>query len=234
MRNRLLGSAVVVVILAVLLNLTGCRAETDQSGNAVSTPDISGVWMQRTLGDAFTEDVPPMQPWALERTKANAGAGGKDPEVDCLPSGMPRIYLHRYPVEILQLPGRVIMLFEYDHIVRQIWTDGRAHPSDEELDQTWMGHSIGRWDGDTLVVDSVGFNDTTWLDNLGHPHSDALHVVERVRRVDQDTLQIDFMLDDPNAYTEPWTGQKVFRLRPSWEITEHVCNDGFLWKEPGQ
>lgn len=239
MRNRFLGSIVVAtVVLAasvVLLNRMAQRRDTGTVASAPSTPDLSGVWLQRAVGDTFTKEVPPLQPWAEARTKANLEAGpDEDPEMKCFPSGMPRIYVHQYPIEILQLPGRVIMFFEYDHFVRQIWTDGRTHPSEDELNATWMGHSIGSWDGDTLVVDSVGFNDKTWLDNAGHPHSDALRVVERIRRVDHDTLQIDFTFDDPKAYTRPWTGQREFRLRPGWEITEQVCADNFLWKEPGQ
>lgn len=239
MRNPFLGSiivaAVVLAVSAVVLNRMAQRSDTGTVASAPSTPDLSGVWMQRAADDTFTKEVPPLQPWAEERTKANLEAGpDEDPEMKCFPSGMPRIYVHQYPIEILQLPGRVIMFFEYDHFVRPIWTDGRTHPSDHERNDTWMGHSIGSWEGDTLVVDSVGFNDKTWLDNAGHPHSDALRVVERIRRVDHDTLQIDFTFDDPKAYTRPWTGQRVFRLRPGWEITEQVCADNFLWKEPGQ
>jgi hypothetical protein len=238
-RNRFLGSilaaVVVLAVSAVLLSRMAQRPETGGAASAPSTPDLSGVWMQRAAGDTFTKEVPPLQPWAEERTKANVKAGPqKDPESSCFPSGMPRIFVHQYPIEILQVPGRVIMFFEYDHFVRQIWTDGRKHPKEEELEHTWMGHSIGSWDDDTLVVDSVGFNDKTWLDNAGHPHSDALHVVERIRRVDHDTLQIDFTFDDPKAYTKPWSGQRVFRFRPGWEITEQVCADTFLWKEPGK
>ena len=92
-----------------------------------------------------------------------------------------------------------------------------------------MGHSIGKWDGDTLVVDTVGLNDKTWLDGLGHPHSDALHLVERIRRVDHATLQFDLTFDDPKAYTKPWMGKQVFKLRPGWEIPEHIiCEDHLL------
>jgi hypothetical protein len=102
----------------------------------------------------------------------------------------------------------------------------KEHPQD--LDPSWLGHSIGRWDGDTLVVDSVGFNDKTWLDGVGHPHTEALHMLEHIRRVDHDTLQDDFTFDDPKAYTKPWTGQYFFRLHPTWKIDEHVaCDDRF-------
>jgi hypothetical protein len=87
-----------------------------------------------------------------------------------------------------------------------------------------MGYSVGRWEGDTLVVDTIGLNDKTWLDNVGHPHSDALHVVERIRRVDHDTLQVTFTIEDPKAYTSPWTTpSRTFKLRPTYELTEAFC-----------
>src|SRR5262249_52956017 len=109
--------------------------------------------------------------------------------------------------------------------------DGREHP-DGYL-TTWMGHSIGKWNGDTLVVDTVDIAENTWLDTLGHPHSDVLHLIERYRRVDQNTLQIDFTFDDPKAYTKPWNGKKTFYLRPKdYEILEHaICDE---WLEMGK
>ena len=126
-------------------------------------------------------------------------------------------------MEIIQVPGRVIMIFEFDHHVRQIYTDGRGHNKD--LPPLWMGDSIGKWDGDTLVVDTTDFNDKTWIDRGGHPHSDKLHLVERMRRVDHDNLQIDITIEDPIAYTKPWTGQQNFQLRPKWNIMEMICLD---------
>ena len=236
MRNawmkRILRVAVFVALSPVLF-----AQSSDQP--ARTPPDIAGTWQLADTETMFRwtalNEDPPLQPWAEERTRANFEAGNPgDPETKCFPSGMPRIFVHQYPIEILQLPGRVIMLFEYDHFVRQIWMDGREHPREEELDHTWMGHSIGSWDGETLVVDSVGFNDKTWLDNAGHPHTEALRVVERIRRVEHDTLQIDFTIDDPKAYTRPWSGQRIFRFRPGWEIAEQVCVDTFLWEEPGK
>jgi hypothetical protein len=114
--------------------------------------------------------------------------------------------------------------FEYDHYVRQIWTDGRQHTPD--LPATWMGESIGKWEGDTLVVDSIGFNEKTVLDNVGHPHSDQLHLVERIRRLDQNTLEVNITVDDPKAYTKSWSGQLIFVRAPSdWSIMEDICED---------
>jgi hypothetical protein len=129
-------------------------------------------------------------------------------------------------MEIMQVPGRVVMIFEYDHFVRYIYTDGRQHPAD--LAPTWMGDAIGYWEGDTLVVDTIGFHNKTWLDRVGHPHSDALHVVERIRRAGHDTLIDDITIEDPEAYTKPWTARRIFQLKPKWQIIEFVCEDTYL------
>jgi len=175
-----------------------------------------------------------MTPWAAAKFKAakpNAGSKGvplsetNDPQLQCFPPGLPRIYSMRVgaPFEIMQIPGRVIMFFEYDHIVRQIFVDGRPHSQD--LTPSWMGDSIGKWEGDTLVADTVGFNDKTWLDGAGHPHSEDLHIVERIRRVSHNAMNIDMTFDDPKAYTKPWVAHTVFELKPDWNIGEVVCED---------
>lgn len=180
-----------------------------------------------------------MTPWAEAKYMANKPNLGpravslaetNDPMAQCFPPGVPRIYLIRgEPLEITQMPGRVIMLFEYDHFVRQIYTDGRQHPADPA--PTYMGDSIGRWEGNTLVVDTVGFNDKTWLDNDGHPHSDALHVVERIQRVNHNTLTIETTIDDPKAYTKPWGGHAILELKPDWTLGELVCEDNVTFAD---
>ncbi|MCH8266019.1 MAG: hypothetical protein O7A06_06170 [Acidobacteria bacterium] len=206
----------------LLLAQTAQQPGAAKAQSATPTPDLSGVWVVRELSDTFDMKVePPMQPWAEEKFKALSGRE-LDPIESCFPYGVPRIFLSRRPFEIVQNPGRVLILFEQDHWVRQIHMDGRKHPGPEDLFPTWMGHSIGHYDGDTLVVDTIGRNDKTWLDNVGHPNTDALHVVEHFRRVDQNTLVIDVTIDDPKAYTKPWSGQKVFQLRSDWEVWEHV------------
>jgi hypothetical protein len=214
-----------------------------------ATPDFSGVWnMQaspatRYLSYSLAKDEPPMTPWSLERFKAAKPSFGprsvedsNDPvnpttvsAVGCFPPGVPRIYLHPFPMEIIQTANRVIMYFEFNHFVRQIYVDGRKHNTD--LGPTWMGDAIGKWEGDTLVVDTIGFNDKTWLDRYGHPHSEALHLTERIRRVDQKTLQDDITIEDPKAYTKPWTTQLNFQARPTWNITEMVCEDNVNFDE---
>jgi hypothetical protein len=192
--------------------------------------DLSGIWQSPRDTISFTSTDPPMQPWAAEKFKANKPAYGPrstpdstDPILRCLPPGVPRIMLMPFPMQIVQAPGEVIMIFEYDHYVRQIYMDRHEHPKD--LSPTWMGDPIGKWEGNTLVVDTVGFNDKAWLDQVGHPHSDALHLIERIHRVDHDTLQDDMTIDDPKAYTKPWTGQQVYKLRPGWHLIEYVCED---------
>jgi hypothetical protein len=196
----------------------------------ISPRDLSGVWMERQNAITFSSEEPPLMPWAEEKYKAvkpgygpRATPDSEDPILNCKPPGVPRIMLIPFPMQVIQIPGEVIMLFEYDHYIRHIYLSRRTHP--KELDLTWMGDSIGSWEGDTLVVDTAGLNDKTWLDQVGHPHSDALHVVERIRRIDRDTLQDDLTIDDPKAYMKPWTGREVFKLRPSWHLLEYVCAD---------
>ena len=193
-----------------------------------SPRDLSGVWMERQNAVTFSSEEPPLMPWAEEKYKSvkpgygpRATPDSEDPILNCQPPGVPRIMLIPFPMQVIQIPGEVIMLFEYDHYIRHIYLNRRAHP--KELDLTWMGDSVGWWEGDTLVVDTAGLNDKTWLDQVGHPHSDALHVVERIRRVDRDTLQDNLTIDDPKAYKKPWTGRQVFKLRPSWHLLEYVC-----------
>jgi hypothetical protein len=193
-------------------------------------PDLSGIWMGHQDVVVFSSKEPPMQPWAEAKFKnAKPGYGPRatpdstDPILRCLPPGVPRILLMPFPFQVVQTPTQLIMIFEYDHYVRQIYLDRHEHPKD--LSPTWMGDSIGHWEGNTLVVDTVGFNDNAWLDQVGHPHSDALHLIERIRRPDHDTMQIDLTIDDPKAYTKPWTGQEIFKLRPSWNLIEYICED---------
>lgn len=212
-------------------------------------PNLSGVWNMRTtpetryLSYSFSREEPPMTEWAQERfklTKPSFGprsfADSNDPvnpttvnAVGCFPPGTPRIYLQPFPMEIVQTPPRVLMIFEFNHFIRQIWTDGRGHNTD--LGPTWFGDSIGHWEGDTLVVDTIGLNDKTWVDRAGHPHSDQLHVVERIRRPEPNMLQAGVTIEDPKAYTKPWGGQVTFQLHPTWNITEMVCEDNVNFDE---
>ena len=223
---------------------------------AQQKPDLSGVWTAKNTpgaryrGWGFMAEEPPMTPWALEKFKLTKPSFGprsfkdsNDPvnpttvnATGCFPPGVPRIYLQPFPMEIIQQANRVLIIYEFDHLIRQIWMDGRAHLKD--LPGTWMGDSIGKWEGDTLVVDTTGFNDKTWLDRAGHPHSEDLHVVERLKKTDAKTLQIDILMDDPMAYTKPWGGRLDYTLRSDWNISELICVDNvnfdqFLKNEEG-
>jgi hypothetical protein len=206
--------------------------------------DFTGVWFNSPppetrafQNSAFGPEPPPMTAWAQERfdvarptfgARAVPVADTTDPVYECFPPGTPRIYFHPFPMEIIQTPGRVLMVFEYDHIIRQIWTDGRGHRDD--LAPSWMGDSIGHWEGDTLVVESTNFNDRTWLDREGVPHSEQLKVTERIQRNAEGKLQIDITIEDPMAFTETWTGQRVYA--PSdWDIEEFMCMDNVTFEE---
>jgi hypothetical protein len=212
-----------------------------------SAPDLSGLWIRlRDKGAVargypsfvldFGQAMSPMTPWAAAKFKKtfamyhgdDASTVLSDPIFQCYPPGVPRIYLQNFPMQIVQTPGQVIMLFEYDHFIRRIYTDGRAH--DKDQGPLWMGDTIGKWEGDTLVADTDSFNDKTLLDRVGHVHSDAMHVVERLRRIDPDTLEIAFTVDDPKAFTRPWSTKLIFQQHTDWKVMENVCEDnaGFV------
>ena len=186
-------------------------------------------------GGSRSEPHIPFLPWAAAVYDYNSVNVSKyDPEGYCLPPGGPRMMATPYPMEIVQLPEqrRIFMVFEgATHIWREIYMDGRPHPTGDDLNPTYLGHSVGRWDGDTLVVDVVGFNEGTWIDYYGHPHTDLLHVVERISRPDKNTLRFEATIDDPGAYTTPWTVSWNVAWNPTGELKEYICqeNNRYLW-----
>jgi hypothetical protein len=196
--------------------------------------DLTGVWNGRRGygGSTFGRQGPEMTEWGKQQFKlAKASNNGEytlketnDPILTkCLPPGTPRIYLQPVPIQVIQTPKAVLFIFEYDHITRYVFTDGRKHP--EDITPTYMGHSIGRWDGDIFVVDTVGFNDKTWLDRVGHAHSDQLHVIERFHRLDQNNLELDITMEDAKALAKPWDVHFGFSLHADWDILEAACTD---------
>ena len=217
------------------------RPPSSTASATAAAHDLSGVWTaKRPPATAlqswvyeFSPQEPPMTAWGEAQYKAAKPSFGphsypiaetNDPVYHgCFPPGTPRIFLHPFPMQIIQSPGQVTMLFEYDSMRRIIYTDGSPHR--DGLPPTWMGDSIGHWEGDTLVVDTTNFNDKTWLDRIGHPHSDQLHLIERIRRTDPNTLQDDITIEDPKAYTKPWTAHLYFRSQPSWKLIEQFCED---------
>jgi hypothetical protein len=180
-------------------------------------------------GGAKSEPWVPFQPWAAAVYDYNSANQSKyDPEGYCLPPGGPRLMATPYPAEIIQLPEqkRIIMIFEgATHIWREIFMDGRPHPAGDALNPTYLGHSVGHWEGDTLVVDVVGFNEATWLDYFGHPHTDQLHVVERFSRPSKQTLHYEALIDDPGAYTKPFKVTWEIPWRPNAELSEYICQE---------
>jgi hypothetical protein len=192
-------------------------------------PDLSGVWRvkQTTYLTYVTSDLKPdeIRPWAAALYKQRADDYRRDSDgIACLPPG-PKAGISglAFPMKIIQTPNVVAVLYEYETIFRQIFTDGRGLP--EDPNPSWMGYSIGRWEGDTLVVTTAGFNDRTTLDLGGHPHTEALRVTERFHRRDAGHIDLQVTLDDPKAYTRSWTLPVELDLIPDGELIEYVCEN---------
>jgi len=249
--SNLMFAMVAALLLSNALNAQTPAQPADQRNvpaKATSAPapvhDLTGVWMMRNppgsqrgfTNYTFTKDPPELTPWAAAKfAEAKPSNGGEftlkttnDPVLTrCDPPGVPRVYFHPYPFEFVQTPKYILMLYEYDHTVRRFYTDGRPIPKDP--DPLWLGTSVAHWDGDTtLVVDTVGFNDKTWLDRIGHPHTEQLHVIERFRRINYDHMELDITMDDPKALAKPWTTTFFYQLRPNWELGEISCSGDYL------
>ncbi len=210
----------------------GAKADTTIAGPPHDPHDLTGVWNLRPKGSNFGRVPPNLTPEGEQLYKESKSSNSgqytleqtNDPVITkCFPPGVPRIYLQPFPLQIVPTPKEVIILYEYDHTVRHIFTDGRKHPDD--VTPTYMGNSIGTWDGDVFVVDTVGFNDKTWLDRVGHGHTDQLHVIERFHRVNLNDLELDVSMQDPKALATPWNVHMQFQLRPTWSLEEQVCTD---------
>ncbi len=194
-----------------------------------------GYWLPRQFQDyrdiLIEPEEIPFQPWA----EALAGFREEslslyDPQGLCLPPSGPRLFTTPFPMELIQLPeqGRIIQIFEgATHIWRIIYTDGRALP--EEPEPSWKGYAVGRWEGDTLVVETVGFNDGHWLDMFGKPRTEQLHLTERITRTDLHTLSYEATIDDPGAYTQPWKIGFDIVWDPDGEIMEYICMENNQW-----
>lgn len=204
-----------------------------QGGSAdVPTPPIGTppVATFRDVGAGFKEGLP-FHPWALElRDKRNAANSKDNPDAHCLPMGNMQFHTHPQPRKMIQAPGVIVMLYEGNAGVRQIFTDGRPLPTNDPQ-PWWYGYSTGRWEGDTLVVESNGFIEEGWLDIIGSPMTTAAKTIERFRRVNYGTLEIDITVDDPKAYTRPWTVRVNQRLMPDTDLIEFVCLENQQFSE---
>ncbi len=203
-------------------------------------PDLSGIWAAREEISLYGEykshfmdlalelkpEEAPFQPWAKAISQQRQDNQHKDdPLAKCMPPGVPRINTLG-PFKILQMPREVVILYETtaNSAFRQIFTDGRPLPKDPQ--PSWLGYSTGTWEGDVLKVDTIGFNDRGWLDTgMGHPQTEALHVIERFRRTDFGNMEIAMTIDDPKAYTKPWTGKMIVHLLPDTELLEMTCEN---------
>lgn len=206
-------------------------AAASVKGRAFNPRDLSGVWGVNGGGVGLSNPTPPMTPWGQARyDAAKPGMGpravplGNDPMLICDPIGMPRWLGYNYGTEIIQLPDRVVQTIELYHTFRTIWTDGRVLPTlDDDAEPRFLGYSVGRWEGDTFIVQSAGFDDRSWLDTQGHPHSDEMRVEERYQRASFDTLKLSYTIDDPKTYTKPWVSSGTIRLAAGTEIGEYFC-----------
>ena len=206
-------------------------------------PDFSGLWQVQGqprapgalfgLGESensryfinvladFPPNALPLTPAGLERWKHNTQPTTPSPIVNCLPDGMPHGNLLPQPFKVLHSAGVIVLLYEVGTTFRQVFMDGRKLPVDPS--PTWQGYSVGRWEGDTLVVDTIGFNDRSWLDVRGTPHSEEMRVEERFRRPDYGHLELGITITDPKTFTRPIAFSVVLNLMPDTELLEHYC-----------
>src|SRR5438128_5533607 len=205
-------------------------------------PDLAGIWQAQAeprgpglfgLGESpnskyfrniladFKPGEEPLTPAGRELIRQHSQPGVVGPNLLCLPDGVPHADLLPEPFKIIQTPTEILMLYEVETIFRQIFTDGRKHPADAT--PTWLGYSVGKWDGDTLVIDTIGFNDLSWLDARGHGHSEDMRVEERFQRRDFGHLDVIVTITDPKVFTRPVTINFVEELLPDTDVIEHIC-----------
>ena len=210
-------------------------------------PDLSGLWQNRGIGgqNARPPDPPagtpplatfwnvgvsfkqglPFQPWAAElRKKRMADDSRENPDANCLPMGIMQFHTHPQPRQIVQTPSLIVIMYEANYGLRKIYLDGRPAPNNDPL-PWWYGYSRGRWDGDTLIVETTNFRDGGWLDVNGTPLTDAAKVTERFRRVNFGLLEVDVTIDDPKAYTRPWTVRINQYIMVDTELLEMICHE---------
>ena len=238
------AAASAVLVLSAAPLAAQPSAERAVPRTAAGKPDLSGIWVatgaillfegEEAFAAARAADAaagrppgnsgqaPPYKPEAeAQRQYFLSRRGIDDPMAQCLLTGVPRINFRPLPFEIVQLPERVIMLYEIHHAFRIIPTDGRGPPEDAE--PSYLGESVAHWDGDTLVVEVTSFNTQTWLSGVGTIHTEDLKVTERYTRDSFETIRYEATMEDPAVFTRPWTIQETFRLRPNERIREYEC-----------
>jgi len=245
--TRLMGTLSAIFVLLLCMPLYGQWVKVPSTGiprgpdgkpnlsapaprSSDGHPDLSGIWESGTnkyildIAADLKEGVP-FQPWAkaLVAERADGSHSGEDPFANCLPQGVPRVNASPPPWKVIQKPDVIVILYESANTWRQVFLDGRELSDD--YPPTFLGYSTGKWDGDTLVVDTRGFNGKTWLDQTGKPTSEALHVIERFRRVDFGHLEIQITIDDPKVYMRAWSVKEQARLMPNTDVIENACEN---------
>ena len=203
--------------------------------SASGRPDLSGIWIRIAsskrdnpsnnnlldyMPDGQTIEMLP-EAAALYRHRRDVLLGAGRPSERCMPHGIPDGMLPGIPFKFIETPGVVLILSEQLGRFRQVFTDGRGYPTDPH--PAYFGYALGKWDGDAFVIESTGFNDMSWLDDSGHPHSDALKTTERFRRLDFGHMEMQITIDDPKTYARPFTATIPFELLPDTELIEDVC-----------
>jgi hypothetical protein len=244
MRNTL---TILSVLAALLLFSSGAQAQT---GGQFNPRDFSGIWLLDSGGGGIgpNNSRPALTPAGTAAMRGRTPARGEnavepnlenDPEHECNPAGFPRLLTDSEPMEMMQLPDRLLQVFQWEARIRYLWIDGREAPSGGNLDNlgpAWYGHSAGRWEGDTLVVNTVGLEERAWLERTGLPKSFHARIEERYRKLDADTIELQLTLYDPEYYTGTWVGnKKIFKREPpetytfsGWKglfsgVTEGIC-----------
>jgi len=230
------AAAVALVCLSVTPRPASAQEERSTKAPTGPTPrtasgkvDFSGVWQSPRMADV-TQDTGcckgvkdlPYTAWGKERWTSYDAAKG-DYAGSCLPFGLLRSVGGPHPIQIVQNEKYVAFLYEQNSWFHVTPIDGRPHPKNP--DSTWFGNSVGHWEGDTLVIDTIAFNGKTRIDTIGHPHSDQLHTIERFTRPDLGHIAYTITIDDPKTYTKPWDSVRTWFLRPEWEIMEYSCEE---------
>ena len=228
--NKMSGAMLAFAVAMLAAAQVVSAASGAAAGAAKNLPELSGIWQvvgyERSIRTVDGK-MPPLRPEAKKVYEQNLVALKQPkPRQDmtrCVPPGTPRVLWAPFPIQIVQTTRKVFWLHEYQHLIRHVYMD-EALPKLEDMDPSFMGESVGHWDGDTLVIETIGFNGKTTLDRDGMPHSDQMRVTERVRLIDGGKhLEDRVTIDDPKTFTAPWTARVVFERKPGVELQEYHC-----------